>query len=195
LILAGANTWHATGRGHPDAEDGLLTAEDVSGMDLLATELVVLSACETGLGEVRSGEGVFGLQRAFVLAGVKTLVMSLWAVPDLPTAILMDRYYANLLDRRLGRAEALRDAQQHVRSLTVGSIRADWLSPSIISQLAAGNAAAEADLHTLAHRPADHCPFAHPYYWGAFVCLGNAAPLPTCDADDCRAEEELVRTT
>ena len=181
LVLAGANAWHATGRNHPEAEDGLLTAEDVSGMDLLATELVVLSACETGLGEVRTGEGVFGLQRAFVLAGAKTLVMSLWAVPDLTTAILMDRFYVNLIDRRLGRAAALRDAQDFVRTLTVGLIRTDWIAPAMISRLAAGNAAAEADIRALSLRPDDHRPFADPYFWGAFICLGDPAPLPTSD--------------
>ena len=83
LVLAGVNTWHKNGmQPLPDIEDGILTAEDVTGLDLLATELVVLSACDTGLGEVRTGEGVFGLQRAFILAGAKTLVMSLWKVPD-----------------------------------------------------------------------------------------------------------------
>jgi hypothetical protein len=85
LALAGANTWLKAGHPPEEAEDGLLTAEDVTGLDLLATELVVLSACETGLGQVHVGEGVFGLRRAFVLAGAKTLVMSLWKVPDGPT--------------------------------------------------------------------------------------------------------------
>ncbi len=75
LALAGANTWLQHGSPPPRAEDGLLTAEDVTGLDLRGTELVVLSACDTGLGEVHAGEGVFGLRRAFVLAGVKTLVM------------------------------------------------------------------------------------------------------------------------
>jgi hypothetical protein len=97
-----------------EAEDGLLTAEDVIGLDLLDTELVVLSACETGLGEVRAGEGVFGLRRAFQIAGAGTLVMSLWKVPDGPTQELMATFYRKLL-AGLPRAEALRQAQLDVR--------------------------------------------------------------------------------
>jgi hypothetical protein len=114
LALAGANTWLSGGRTPDMAEDGLLTAEDVSGMDLLATELVVLSACETGLGDVCVGEGVFGLQRAFVLAGAKSLVMSLWSVPDEATRHLMEEFYRRILAGH-GRADALRAAQLEVR--------------------------------------------------------------------------------
>lgn len=110
LALSGANTWLSDGQLPPDAEDGILTAEDVSGLDLLATELVVLSACETGLGEIRTGEGVFGLRRAFVLAGAKTLVMSLWKVPDQQTQELMEEFYRRILAGE-PRAEALRQAQ------------------------------------------------------------------------------------
>ena len=110
LALAGANTWLKAGNLPEEAEDGLLTAEDVTGLDLLATELVVLSACETGLGQVHVGEGVFGLRRAFVLAGAKTLVMSLWKVPDEQTRELMEDFYRRLLAGQ-GRAEALRQAQ------------------------------------------------------------------------------------
>ena len=93
-----------------EVEDGLLTAEDVSGLDLLDTDLVVLSACETGLGEIHVGEGVFGLRRAFVLAGAKTLVMSLWKVPDQQTQELMVDFYGRILAGR-GCADALRETQ------------------------------------------------------------------------------------
>jgi CHAT domain-containing protein len=94
----------------PTAEDGVLTAEDVVSLDLRNTELVVLSACETGLGEVQVGEGVFGLRRAFILAGAKTLVMSLWKVPDQQTQDLMIDFYHRILAGE-PRAEALRQAQ------------------------------------------------------------------------------------
>ncbi len=114
LALAGANAWLNERSPPPEAEDGLLTAEDVSGLDLLDTELVVLSACETGLGEIRTGEGVFGLRRAFVLAGAKALVMSLWKVPDDATRLLMEDFYRRLLAGE-GKADALRNAQQTLR--------------------------------------------------------------------------------
>jgi tetratricopeptide (TPR) repeat protein/CHAT domain-containing protein len=110
LALAGVNTW-LQGKPLPkDAEDGMLNGVDVSGMDLLNTELVVLSACETALGRVHVGEGVFGLRRAFVLAGAKTLVMSLWKVPDDETRELMEAFYRSLL-ADAPCAEALREAQ------------------------------------------------------------------------------------
>ena len=106
LALAGANALGAS----ETTGDGLLLAEDVTGLDLAGTELVVLSACETGLGEVRIGEGVYGLRRAFVIAGASTLVMSLWRVSDGATATLMTDFYARIR-RGEPRSAALRGAQ------------------------------------------------------------------------------------
>ncbi len=102
LILAGANpAWRGDApAGTPAAsdDDGILTAEEVSLLNLGNTALVVLSACETGLGDVRDDEGVYGLQRAFRLAGARNVVMSLWRVPDAPTREFMEQFYAALLD-------------------------------------------------------------------------------------------------
>jgi CHAT domain-containing protein len=104
LVFAGANGL-ASGR-----EDGILTALEASALDLSGTELLILSACDTGLGEVRNSDGVYGLRRAFALAGVRSQVMSLWKVNDEGTRRLMTQYYDELL-RGAGRSEALRIVQ------------------------------------------------------------------------------------
>jgi CHAT domain-containing protein len=92
LILAGANNaWK--GNISATADDGILTAYEISNMYLPHTTLVVLSACETALGDIKGSEGVYGLQRAFKMAGVQNLVMSLWKVPDEETSEFMDLFY------------------------------------------------------------------------------------------------------
>jgi CHAT domain-containing protein len=107
LVLAGANR-----RGQDAAPDrGIVTAEGLIGLRLDGLELAVLSACETGLGEVAGGEGVFGLQRAFHLAGAKNVVASLWKVDDEATAALMGLFYHKLWQEKLPPLEALRQAQ------------------------------------------------------------------------------------
>lgn len=104
LVFAGVNALASAD------DDGVLTALEASSLDLRGTRLVVLSACETGLGEVKNGEGVFGLRRAFVVAGAETLLMSLWQVADDATKDLMTAYYSRL-SKGEPRAEALRQAQ------------------------------------------------------------------------------------
>jgi CHAT domain-containing protein len=104
LALAGAN------RPLNGSRDGILTALEASGLDLWGTKLVTLSACDTGVGEIRNGEGVYGLRRAFVLAGAETVAMNLWPVSDYVARDLMVIYYAGL-HVGLGRGEALRNAK------------------------------------------------------------------------------------
>ena len=108
ILLAGAK--RSLTNGNNGSHDGIVTAEKILGMNLHGTKMVVLSACDTGLGEVKSGEGVFGLRRAFTQAGAKSLVMSLWKVPDRETKELMVQFYRNIKSGTMNRCQALRQA-------------------------------------------------------------------------------------
>jgi CHAT domain-containing protein/tetratricopeptide (TPR) repeat protein len=114
LVLAGANTW-AQGGPARNGDAGILTAHEASGLDLSSTELVVLSACQTGTGTVHAGEGVFGLRRALALAGARSVVMSLWKVPDPETRDLMVAFY-RALPSSGGPAAALQTAKRMLRA-------------------------------------------------------------------------------
>jgi CHAT domain-containing protein len=116
LVLAGANQPPAaSAEGLSAGEGSILTAEMIASLPLERLELAVLSACETGLGEVAGGEGVYGLQRAFHMAGAQTTVASLWQVDDEITQELLTRFFDNLWHKGMGRLEALRQAQLAVR--------------------------------------------------------------------------------
>src|SRR5690606_26135992 len=115
LLFAGANhSWK--GEKQPvDVEDGILTAYEASHVSLPHTALVVLSACETGLGDIKGSEGVFGLQRAFKAAGADYLLMSLWQVPDKETAEFMEEFYQNLFDSK-NIEKSFSDTQRYMKT-------------------------------------------------------------------------------
>ena len=114
LVLSGGNSeWKGTSA-NTDYLGGLLTADDISKLDLSGTELVVMSACGTGQGEVTS-EGVYGLQRAFKMAGVKQVVMTLWQVNDYVSKEFMKRFYENLIYKRQEPDTALHEAKKEIR--------------------------------------------------------------------------------
>ncbi|MBC7774714.1 MAG: CHAT domain-containing protein [Phycisphaerae bacterium] len=119
LVLAGGNAAWSGNAGsqvaRPEREDGILTAYEISQMNLRNTELVVLSACETGLGDIQGNEGVYGLQRAFKIAGVKYLIMSLWQVPDFQTQELMTTFYSHWIEDKMAVPEAFRSAQKAMK--------------------------------------------------------------------------------
>jgi CHAT domain-containing protein/tetratricopeptide (TPR) repeat protein len=110
LALAGAN--QLPPKDDPTALPGILTGDDLEGLDLRGCELAVLSACQTALGDVKSSQGVFGLQRSFHAAGVRTTVSSLWSVHDAATLVLMEEFCSRLWGKqKVSRLEALRQAQ------------------------------------------------------------------------------------
>ncbi len=152
VVFAGANN-----EPQPGKDDGILTSLDISGIDLRNVDTVVLSACETGLGTTLNGEGALGLQRAFQVAGAKTVVASLWKVDDQATAMLMDAFYENLWTAKLGKIESLRQAQ--LKMLREG---ATWKITSLPRGLAISEAQPKMDGERLP-----------PYYWAAFVLSGD----------------------
>jgi CHAT domain-containing protein len=164
LVLAGANRPR---RADPESDsashDGILTAEEVAAMDLASADLATLSACETGLGEVAGGEGVFGLQRAFQVAGARTVVASMWKVEDNATQTLMIEFYKNLWEKRLGRLESLRQAQ-----LTM--IRNYDTQTGRLRQ--AGGTGPEAPASDAENVPKEGKPV-RPFYWAGFVLSGD----------------------
>ena len=145
LALAGANL-----HSEPDRPDGILTASEVEYLDLRGVQVAVLSACETGLGEVAGGEGLLGMQRAFQVAGAQTVVASLWQVSDTATRTLMERFYDNMLQKKMGTLESLREAQLWMlrEGQERGLIRTD----------------------RPAEKEFDRTP---PFYWAAFVLSGD----------------------
>jgi CHAT domain-containing protein len=154
LAFAGANMEPEAGK-----DDGVLTALEVSALDLSQVDTVVLSACETGLGQVAGGEGLLGLQRAFQVAGAKTVVASLWKVPDAATSRLMQRFYENLWQKKLGKLAALREAQIYL-------LRDQDKSRD-------GNRDKENRGLTLIGDQPDDAGALSPFYWAAFVLSGD----------------------
>jgi len=146
LVLSGAN-WDPTfEQGTIRINDGLLSAEEIAGLNLSQVELVVLSACETARGVDIAGEGSFGLRRTFLMAGARTVVAGLWRVNDLATRNLMVEFYDLLWHGHLPKAEALRRAQ--------------------VSMIEKGRS--END-----HGGVRPLPHYAPYYWAAFVTSGD----------------------
>ena len=119
LLLSGCNRAFRHEQIPEDEEDGILTAQEISTLDLRGLDLVVLSACQTGLGDVISGEGVFGLQRGFKKAGANTIMMSLNKVDDEATRILMVEFYRNLMNGKT-KHQSLQEAQQYLRKVDNG---------------------------------------------------------------------------
>ena len=190
LAFAGANTFLKREPLPDNAEGGLLTALESAALNLADTEIFIASACETALGDIQVGEGVAGFRRALLVAGAKTLVVSLWKVDDIATSILMERFYRNLLEGERNRTRALENAQYYVRDLTIGEMRQEWLNPETIKQVNRYSSKTASSLKELEKMPNDCCPYQDPFYWGAFICIGSGegrslAGPRSCSCQSC----------
>ena len=161
MILAGVKQ-RDSGAGN----DGVLTALEVAGLDLFGTKLVILSACETGLGDTQNGAGVYGLRRALVLAGSETQVMSLWQVSDAATRDLMIAYYKRL-QSGAGRIAAMRQVQL---AMLHGTVLAKSSNIQSSIGLIPQTQARQVGLGTTDIKP--QAEWRHPYYWAAFIPSG-----------------------
>ncbi len=115
LLFAGVDNVRFNEPIPPGVEDGVMTAAEIARMDLNGSDMIVLSACQTGLGEI-TGDGVFGLQRGFKKAGANSILMSLWKVDDEATCLLMTEFYRNWISQKMTKHDALEKAKQTVRS-------------------------------------------------------------------------------
>ena len=128
LLFAGANRVWTGKRGIDGVEDGILTAKEISALDFSKVQLIVLSACQSGLGDVEANEGVYGLQRAFKLAGAETLIMSLWEVDDAATRLLMKTFYEEYLNGKV-KDNAFKAAINKVRNYKDETGKTPFSSP------------------------------------------------------------------
>ncbi|WP_377477211.1 MAG: CHAT domain-containing protein [Microcoleus anatoxicus] len=169
LAFAGANNSRQGKKLPEDAGKGLLLAQDVAGIDLWENEVTILIACQTGLGDVQLGEGVFGLRRAFAVAGCKALIMSLWEVPTRVSMLLMDRFLSDV-ERGLGKREALLKAQSYIRTITIGELRQFPLGCDILAQFIEEKKVISEEF--IKANP-DYQLLSHPYFWGAWISQGE----------------------
>ena len=165
LLMAGANNALMGLELPEEVDNGILTAKEIAGLDLRGMDMVVLSACQTGLGEI-TGDGVFGLQRGFKKAGVNSLLMSLWKVDDKATQMLMTQFYANLI-AGMGKHDALREAQRALREYEEEQVVVlNEPTPSQKRQLERQGKSWEPQTTVRKVHP-----YAHPRYWAAFILL------------------------
>jgi tetratricopeptide (TPR) repeat protein len=161
--------------------DGRLTAEQMLRTWNLNADLVTLSACETALGKYERGEGFVGFAQALILCGSRSVCLSLWKVDDTATALLMQRFYANLLGKRDGlkaplpKAAALREAKEWLRTLP--REEALRVAAAVSQGVERGKGRPREKLLPALPEPVpaakEACPYAHPYYWAAFVLIGD----------------------
>ena len=165
MYFAGAQNWLNTKKEDKYYGNGILTADEISRLDLHETELVVLSSCYSGAVDIDVAKGASGLRSSFKSAGAKYIVMSQWELSDLGAAIMMDKFYEYLESMPV--ADALKNAKLYLRNVTVGELRLNgWLEYSLKD-----NKAVKSQIDKLKECNAAMKPFSDLKYWGSMICL------------------------
>jgi len=180
LAFSGANTFLKSDRKEQlgDYDDGILTAKDVLSLDLPETDLLVLSACQTALGEVRNGEGIQGMRRAFGLAGVRTMICTLWSVSDASSAILMEEFYKRLFKNKdMNKLRALAEAKKHVKTMTNSELIKYLINNDITDEVK------KKEFEDIYSNSTDawkkERPYEHPYFWAGYILQGDTSRTQT----------------
>jgi CHAT domain-containing protein len=174
LVFSGYNNWLKLDKKRPFKEygDGILNAKEVLYLNLSDVDLMTLSACQTGLGgEAKNGEGIKGLRRAFELVGVNTLICTLWEIPDCASAILMENFYKNLLQKEADKRDklkALTRAKEYVRDLTYFDLRNYLIDNGFTDEAKTFEKYSDSEL-----KEKKPLPFAHPYFWSGYILQGS----------------------
>jgi tetratricopeptide (TPR) repeat protein len=164
LALAGFNTVMSGNELPAEFEQGRLTARDLLELDLWGNQITILLACSSGTGYVHQGEGIFGLKRALAIAGVSTLIVSLWDVPIQASILLMDKFFEYFQGgANLPAAAALQEAQAYVRNISRKELLLFEQGRSILQEF---------DDKEIEHLRRADFPLQHPMFWGAWICQG-----------------------
>lgn len=169
LLFAGARSWMTSGQEDPIYGNGIMTADEISRLDLRSVELVVLSACFSGMTENVGTQNLTGLLGGFAAAGVKYVVTHLWSANDMATSVLMEYFYEGYILRGKKPAAALSEAQLRLRNTTVADLARMGIIQYGIDHAEEGSRERRA-YERMKRRPAQSRPFASEYYWGGFSC-------------------------
>jgi CHAT domain-containing protein len=168
IALAGANIWRFQGTETEQFGKGVVFAHDIAQWDLWGTELALMITCVSGLGAIKNSEGVFGLRRALSIAGAKYVITSLWNIPTKPSVLLMNKFFELYRsDASPTPPQALTQAQNYVRNITLGELKQLKIGKSIVEELQ-GETVRKLSLTATD----DVKPLADPHYWGAWICQG-----------------------
>ena len=169
LLFSGARSWIRDGKQDPVYGNGIVTADEISRMDLRAAQLVVLSACFSGMTDAGITRNLRGLLGAFSAAGAKYVISQLWSANDVATAVLMDYFYEEYLQHSLSPSEALQKAKERLQATTVQHLDEMGVIQYGIDHSEPGTKDRHA-FERMRKRSSDSTPFASEYYWGGFSC-------------------------